>query len=160
MEEIDLSLLQGKRGGPLYILISCSLRTSPLGALAGGEGGVCGGEKSLRLKIKKVKPKNCKTHWKEEQGLANSRLRPSLETHGQIVGERESNFLRANFSRPFRLSLTPTICRLVSEDGARPSLRKVPSSISSDDLKSFFRPLSFSFRPLVCQLKYSQQLPT
>ena len=76
MEEIDLSLLQGKRGGPLYILISCSLRTSPLGALAGGEGGrgVCGGEKSLRLKIKKVKPKNCKTHWKEEQGLGNSRL--------------------------------------------------------------------------------------
>ena len=74
MEEIDLSLLQGKRGGPLYILISCSLRTSPLGALAGGEGGVCGGEKSLRLKIKKVKPKNCKTHLKEQQGLANSRL--------------------------------------------------------------------------------------
>ena len=73
MEEIDFPLLQGKRGGPLYILISCSLRTSPLGALAGG-GGVCGGEKSLRLKIKKVKKKKCKTHWKEEQGLANSRL--------------------------------------------------------------------------------------
>ena len=77
MEEIDFSLLQGKRGGPLYILISCSLRTSPLGALAGergGGGGGGGGEKSLRLKIKKVKPKNCKTHLKEQQGLANSRL--------------------------------------------------------------------------------------
>ena len=74
MEEIDFSLLQGKRGGPLYILISCSLRTSPLGALAGGGGEGVRWREELRLKIKKVKPKNCKTHLKEQQGLANSRL--------------------------------------------------------------------------------------
>ena len=107
----------------------------------------------MRLKIENVKQKRRKTHWKEI-GKQSGSARPSLETHGQIVGARASNFLRANFSRPFRLSLAPTSCPLVSEDGARPSVREVPSSISSFDLKSFFRPLSFSFWPLVCQLKY------
>ena len=69
-------------------------------------------------------------------------VQPSLETQGQIKGARESlngwkniygtkktkerreelfspffTFLRAKFFRPFRLSLAPTLCPWVSEDG-------------------------------------------
>ena len=73
--------------------------------------------------------------------VGQTRLFPSSETQGQIKGARESlngrkniygtkkskewreklfspffTFLRVIFSRPFRLSLAPTICPWVSED--------------------------------------------
>ena len=48
---------------------------------------------------------------------------PSSETQGQVVGAHGLfspffTFLRAIFSRPFRLSLAPTICPWVSEDAS------------------------------------------
>ena len=94
----------------------------------------------MRLKIKKSQTEKLLNTLEggARIGTQSGSARPSLETHGQIVAARESNFLRAFFSRPFRRSLTPTIYPLVSEDSARPSLREVLSSISSYDLKSFF----------------------
>ena len=61
-------------------------------------------------------------------------MTPSSETQGNIAGARESlngrenmarrvkngEFLRAIFSRAFRLSLAPTICPWVSEDVVTP----------------------------------------
>ena len=74
MEEIDFSLLQGKRGDPLHILISCSLRTSTRGALVKKGGGGRWREEFAFKNKKKVKQKDCKTNWKEERGLAHSRV--------------------------------------------------------------------------------------
>ena len=66
---------------------------------------------------------------------------PSSETQGNIAGARESlngretmarrkvkngEFLRAIFSRAFRLSLAPTICPWVSEDVVTPGRGILP----------------------------------
>ena len=66
---------------------------------------------------------------------------PSSETQGNIAGARESlngrenmarrkvkngEFLRAIFSRSFRLSLAPTICPWVSEDVVTPGRGILP----------------------------------
>ena len=67
-------------------------------------------------------------------------MTPSSETQGNIAGARESlngrenmarrvkngEFLRAIFSRAFRLSLAPTICPWVSEDVVTPGRRILP----------------------------------
>ena len=68
-------------------------------------------------------------------------MTPSSETQGNIAGARESlngrenvarrkvkngEFLRATFSRSFRLSLAPTICPWVSEDVVTPGRGILP----------------------------------
>ena len=106
------------------------------------------------LRIKKTAPiilhsKTILTNWKcREETFFNffffkkrAIVTPSSETQGNIAGARESlngrenmarrkvkngEFLRATFSRSFRLSLAPTICPWVSEDVVTPGRGILP----------------------------------